>query len=309
MQEYNYNGKLIIGVDHGYGNMKTAHRVFKTGIDELAEAPIVSENYLVYGGKYYVIGESHLTYQGDKTETEEFFLLTLAAIGEELAFRGRTQANIYLAVGLPLAWAKSQGKAFKEYLLQKQDLVFEYRKQRYEVHICDVAMFPQGFAAICQCGRMEGFNMIVDIGNGTMNIMQIHNGKPLEKSLITEKYGVSCCIKEIQHELTKNYTDEVPEEMIEPLLRGNKSNSSKRILDVTETIATRYANEIMKRLVSYGYKEELMNLYVIGGGGCLLKNYTDVVDKEGVFFIDDICANAKGYEYLAMQKMKRAEKG
>lgn len=56
MQEYNYNGKLIIGVDHGYGNMKTAHRVFKTGIDELAEAPIVSENYLVYGGKYYVIG-------------------------------------------------------------------------------------------------------------------------------------------------------------------------------------------------------------------------------------------------------------
>ena len=113
MQEYNYNGKLIIGVDHGYGNMKTAHRVFKTGIDELAEAPIVSENYLEYGGKYYVIGESHLTYQGDKTETEDFFLLTLAAIGEELAFRGRTQANIYLAVGLPLAWAKSQGRHLK----------------------------------------------------------------------------------------------------------------------------------------------------------------------------------------------------
>ena len=68
-------------------------------------------------------------------------------------------------------------------------------------------------------------------------------------------------------------------------------------------------NKIMKRLVSYGYKEDLMRLYVIGGGGCLLKNYTDVVDKEGVFFIDDICANAKGYEYLAMQKLKRAEKG
>ena len=41
----------------------------------------------------------------------------------------------------------------------------------------------------------------------------------------------------------------------------------------------------------------------------LLKNYTDVVDKEGVFFIDDIRANAKGYEYLAMKKLKRAEKG
>lgn len=27
MQELYYNGKLILGVDHGYGNMKTAHRI------------------------------------------------------------------------------------------------------------------------------------------------------------------------------------------------------------------------------------------------------------------------------------------
>ncbi len=28
MQKFN-NTKIIIGLDHGYGNMKTAHRVFK----------------------------------------------------------------------------------------------------------------------------------------------------------------------------------------------------------------------------------------------------------------------------------------
>ena len=39
-------------------------------------------------------------------------------------------------------------------------------------------------------------------------------------------------------------------------------------------------------------------------GGCLLKNYSDIGDKEGVVFIDDICANAKGFEYLAERKLE-----
>lgn len=47
MQEYNYNGKIIIGVDQGYGNMKTAHRIFRTGVEAYEEEPIVSKNYLV----------------------------------------------------------------------------------------------------------------------------------------------------------------------------------------------------------------------------------------------------------------------
>lgn len=32
IREYNMNGTLILGIDHGYGNIKTAHRVFPTNI-------------------------------------------------------------------------------------------------------------------------------------------------------------------------------------------------------------------------------------------------------------------------------------
>lgn len=62
--------------------------------------------------------------------------------------------------------------------------------------------------------------MMVDIGNGTMNVMQIHNGRPIEKSLITDKFGVSRCMKKIQNELVKDVGGGIPEEMIEPLLRN-----------------------------------------------------------------------------------------
>lgn len=32
MEGFNINGKLLIGIDHGYGNMKTRHMVFKSGV-------------------------------------------------------------------------------------------------------------------------------------------------------------------------------------------------------------------------------------------------------------------------------------
>ena len=71
-------GKIYIGLDHGYGNIKTAHRVFTTGVEAYDEEPIVSTNFVKYRDKYYVIGESHLVYQGNKTDSEDFYILTLA---------------------------------------------------------------------------------------------------------------------------------------------------------------------------------------------------------------------------------------
>ena len=49
-------GKIYIGLDHGYGNIKTAHRVFTTGVEAYDEEPIVSTNFVKYREKYYVIG-------------------------------------------------------------------------------------------------------------------------------------------------------------------------------------------------------------------------------------------------------------
>ncbi len=50
MQKYN-NTKIIIGLDHGYGNIKTAHRVFRTGVECFEEEPVVSTNYIKYKDK------------------------------------------------------------------------------------------------------------------------------------------------------------------------------------------------------------------------------------------------------------------
>ena len=50
-----------------------------------------------------------------------------------------------------------------------------------------------------------------------------------------------------------------------------------------------------------------MTLYVTGGGGCLVKNFSKF-NADRVKFIDDICAAAKGYEYLAEAQIKSEAK-
>ena len=305
MQKFNSNTRIIIGVDHGYGNMKTAHRVFRTGVECMEDEPIVSKNFVKYKDKFYVIGESHLVYQGNKTDSEDFYILTLAALAEELKFRGLHEANVTLAVGLPLAWMKRQGTDFRRYLMKEQELHFEFRKERYHVHLCGVEIFPQGFAAVVNLGAMLGMNMLADIGNGTMNVMQIIDNKPLKKSLVTDKFGAGICMKEIQKEVSKESGEDIPEMLIEPLLRKGLQGRTDNIAKKVEYIAKKYTENIRKRLTDYGYKEELVHLYVIGGGGCLLQNYSDLGEKAGVTFITDICANAKGYEILAEKKLRR----
>lgn len=305
MQKFNSGTKIIVGVDHGYGNMKTAHRVFRTSVECMEDEPIVSRNFVKYKEMFYVIGESHLVYQGNKTDSEDFYILTLAALAEELKFRGLHEANVTLAVGLPLAWMKSQGADFRHYLMKEQELHFEFRRGRYHIHLYDVEIFPQGFAAIVNLGAMQGMNMLADIGNGTMNVMQIIDNKPMEKSLVTDKFGVGICMKEIQKELSKENGEDIPEMLIEPLLRNGLQGRTDSTAKKVEYIAKRYTENIRKRLTDYGYKEGLVHLYVIGGGGCLLRNYSDLAEKAGVTFITDICTNAKGYETLAEKKIHR----
>lgn len=47
---------MIIGVDHGYGLMKTTHYAFPTGIARYEHEPYSLRNTLKVNDKYYVCG-------------------------------------------------------------------------------------------------------------------------------------------------------------------------------------------------------------------------------------------------------------
>ena len=70
IREYKMNGSLIIGVDAGYGNFKTARRVFPTAVSVSDKAPVFARDFIEWNGRYYIIGEGHKGFVTDKVTDE-----------------------------------------------------------------------------------------------------------------------------------------------------------------------------------------------------------------------------------------------
>ena len=165
----------IIGIDHGYGNMKTANCCFPTGITAYDHEPLFTADMLVYNGRYYLTGEGHKEFAPDKIKDEDYYVLTLAAIARELDGKGMNRATVHIAAGLPLTWVATQKEDFQKYLLQNESVDFTFRNKDYHVEFAGADIYPQGFAAaFYRLQDFKGINMLVDIGNGTMNLSLIH---------------------------------------------------------------------------------------------------------------------------------------
>ena len=277
----------IIGVDHGYGNMKTANHCFPTGIDAYDSEPLFTRDMLVCDGRYYLIGEGHKEFVGEKSQDDDFYLLTLAAIAMELHDEGLTEADVFAA-----------------YLSRNEEIHFVWKKVAYHIRIKGVRIYPQGFAAIAEkAAAMEGVNMVADIGNGTMNVLYICDGKPLSGRMFTEKFGTHQCTLAVREAFLRQTQREIDDYTINRVLRTGKANISSADLKIIRSVAAAYVQDIFRRLREHGYDESTMTLYITGGGGCLVKNFYRF-NANRVIFVDDICAAAKGYEFMAELQMQ-----
>ncbi|MBQ9892628.1 MAG: ParM/StbA family protein [Bacteroidales bacterium] len=143
-----YKNKVIIGIDHGYGNIKTANHVFRTGVLKHDAEPLFTKNLLVYDGRYYTIGEGHKEFTPEKQIDEDYYVLTLAAIAMELHSVGKTDADVFIAAGLPLTWTNGQKSEFSAYLTKNSEVTFTFQRVRYRIRILGANIYPQGYAAI-----------------------------------------------------------------------------------------------------------------------------------------------------------------
>ena len=295
----------IIAVDHGYGNMKTANTVTPTGIKAYETEPIFTGNILEYNGIYYRIGEGHKEFIPDKAMDEEYYLLTLMAIARELNVFSIREADVHLAAGLPLTWIRNQREAFRSYLLQNPEVHYLFNGKEYYLRFVGCSLYPQGYPAIVnQLGNFKGTNLLADIGNGTMNILYINNKKAQESRCWTEKLGVNQCMIAAKNAVLDKFGVKIEESTVEQILRFGTADISTPYLDCISSIARQYVAELFSTLRKYEYNPDLMRLYVVGGGGCLIRNF-GTYDKSRVTIIDDICATAKGYESLAYMSLKR----
>ena len=295
----------IIGIDNGYGNIKTASTVTPTGITAYNTEPVFQGNILKYENIYYRIGEGHKAFIAEKNTDNDFYILTLMAIAQELNQHGITAADVHIAAGLPLTWVKNQREDFRSYLMKNKSVQFNFNGREYRVNIVGCSVFPQGYPAIInKLDEMTGVNLLADIGNGAMNIMYINSRKPVESKCWTEKLGVNQCVIAARNAVMDRTGAKIDDMVIDEIIRTGTANIGKKYLEIIIAVARKYAADIFETLRKYEYNSDLMKLFIVGGGGCIIRNFGEFA-AERVTIISDICATAKGYEQIALSALQK----
>ena len=297
---------MIIGVDHGYAAMKTAHFSFPSGLVAYEHEPYTLKDVLEYGGKFYVVGSGRQGLQKNKTQTEDYYLLTLAAIAKELSFRhAEPAAEIHLAAGLPLTSFGREKNAFRDYLLRDGRTVsFRYEGQEYSITIHKVSLFPQGYAAVLTQSILldEPSVIVADIGGWTVDLMRLDNRIPNAASCRSLELGMIRCVDEISEQVRRLFGLSMTTAQIESALRGSFGGMDERIRAVIHTQAGKYARNLLSAVTESGLDIRAMPAIFLGGGAALLKRHLSATD--GLcrpLILDDVSLNAKGYERLVGQ--------
>ena len=240
-----------------------------------------------------------------KTVDENYYLLTLAAIAKEIAYRNApTATSVILAAGLPLTSFGREKKAFRAYLLREgKPVSFSYEGISYETSVQDVKLFPQGYAAILQHSDLlnEPSVILADIGGWTVDIMRLDNRIPHAASCRSLELGMIRCLDEIAEQVRRSLNLSLTSVQIENVLRGSPDSMDDRVKAIIQREAGSYARRILSAIAEAGLDCRAMPVVFLGGGAGLMKRYLPQGSVLRPVILDDDKLNAQAYERLAGQ--------
>ena len=228
----------------------------------------------------------------------------MVAIAKELSAVGVTKAEVILAVGLPFSDYGREKKALIQYYEEKPILKFEFEGVRYDITISKVFVFPQCYSAISQrLGNMKKDYLVVDIGSKTTDVVYIRKGLPVESKSITIERAMIKWIRQIQGSLQIQFGKNIPESEILKVILKESTTMPKTFINHIRLRIIEHIEALLLELEEREYDLNYINVIYVGGGAIAVKNFTE--PKNNVAYDCDILANAKGYEFLAEQMLRK----
>ena len=296
------DGRYIIGFDDGYQLGKTANYVFDNGVHMIGSMePTLPEKSLFYDGEYFKVGEGRAAITEDKVSDDDARLRTMAAIAMVLKGIGIHKAEVVLAVGLPFSNYGRDKPKLIDYYSRQNRLEFTYEGEECSVVIDKVIVCPQCYSAIAsRLGNMKGDYLVVDIGSKTTDVVYVQNGLPIESKSITIEKAMVKWIKEIQREMKVQTGKDIPEHEVMKIVLKEESNLPSAYAELIRGMLREKMHSLELELAERGYSMEYINLIYVGGGALLARDYAGKYRSHTAYDCD-LCANAKGYEFLARQ--------
>ena len=293
---------MNIGIGHGYYAIKTRHFSFLAGIAVYSHEPYTLQNTLEYGGKFYVCGTGRQPILRNKTENDNYYLLTLAAIAREIKQRGEnTECSVTLAAGLPLAGFGREKKFFREYLLRSsQPVCFKFEGVPYKITIEDVKLFPQGYSAIAihpELIQNEPSVLLMDIGGWTVDLMRIDNAIPAADTAHSLELGMIRCVDDIREQVRQETGLSLTDAQIENMLAGQPCTVSDTVRDIVNQQGRKYTEHLLSATMEAGFDLHAIPAVLLGGGASVVSRHLSPKDSlcKTIFLLDDK-VNAVGFE-------------
>lgn len=295
--------EIIMGIDHGNGNMKGVHVNFPCGLVRYTSEPgrFMNEDILEYNGVYYTLSETRMPFKADKTVDEDYFILTLFSLALEAKERGITLSgkDIVLGVGLPPADFGQQAPGFKKYFMEhsKHGISFRFNRKPVNCYLKDVLVSPQNFAAV-MCYKASLFRQYrtvncIDIGDGTVDLLVIRKGQPDLSVRVSDRSGMAILRSEISNSIQQNYGIHLESSDVEQVLMQEATILDEEVVREIQKIAGDWMQRIINKLHAYVPDFRTNPAVFLGGGSLLLKQQIEKSsDFKYIEFIEDIRANA-----------------
>jgi len=309
--------KKIISIDTGNKMMKTTRYVFPSGLVESKYLPSIGGDVLNYEGKTYTVADQNLPVLHDKSENDRYFLLSLIAIGKELADEAEIMRRltpndhikVELLIGLPLQHHETYKERFARYFSSRTNIIkFELNGKQFAIRITGANVYPQAYAAATTVlDRLKGSNIvnIVDVGGFTVDCLLLEKFRPNVTTCTSMYLGVNTLFQSINDQMRGAGGREISNSVIEGILKKDPTDlaeySTKRIEAITS--AAKLHAERMLAEIGQKFDLEEEKTVFMGGGSILLEEYILESGKaKKPIFIGDVHANAIGYEKLYNRK-------
>ena len=141
--------------------------------------------------------------------------------------------------------------------------------------------------------------LVIDIGGFTVDYVRLRNGVPDMAACDSLESGVIVLYNQIKAKVNAELDVLLDEEEIDQILRGNVDGMDLEVAERVERGAQEFVNDLLS-----GLRERMLELksgkvIFTGGGAILLRRQIEASGKiEESVFVEDINANAKGYDLL-----------
>ncbi len=289
----------ILGLDVGNSQIKTRHTCFANGIDRLTSDPILHNNTFECESVKFQTGINRQKISDNKFEDNTFYYQHLVAAGAELTVRGVHEADVVLAVGTPIARFGVEKKRYIQYLMKKRDINFCYAGIAFHINIDRVLVFPQCYAAIVdRLSEMSEVEYVVDIGSWTVDYMKIVNRTPDEASCTSDPNGLITVMRKIDDACVRRMNTKIDEFMIRQVMINGTANLDQVYIDLIKEELREYTKSILKTMTEKGINIKTTPITFVCGGAKIMREYSGI-SQRNISFIEDVKANAIGYETLA----------